>query len=109
LKPENFLLLNKDEKSPLKATDFGLSVFFKPGQVFTDIVGSAYYVAPEVRTGVFLFFECVFFNVVFCHLSRDREGSASCIWVGVCDRVAGVCCGAGVCPSRSWLPAVHLG
>uniref|UniRef100_A0A2N9GUS8 non-specific serine/threonine protein kinase n=1 Tax=Fagus sylvatica TaxID=28930 RepID=A0A2N9GUS8_FAGSY len=32
LKPENFLLLSKDEDSPLKATDFGLSVFFKPGE-----------------------------------------------------------------------------
>lgn len=31
LKPENFLLLNKDENAPLKATDFGLSVFFKQG------------------------------------------------------------------------------
>ena len=48
LKPENFLLSNKDPKAPLKATDFGLSVFYHPGQVFTDIVGSAYYVAPEV-------------------------------------------------------------
>ncbi|XVE78991.1 hypothetical protein DITRI_Ditri14bG0022300 [Diplodiscus trichospermus] len=48
LKPENFLLLNKDENSPLKATDFGLSVFYKPGDVFKDIVGSAYYIAPEV-------------------------------------------------------------
>ncbi|KAL1355758.1 calcium-dependent protein kinase 1 [Arachis hypogaea] len=48
LKPENFLFLSKDENSPLKATDFGLSVFFKPGDVFKDLVGSAYYVAPEV-------------------------------------------------------------
>lgn len=48
LKPENFLLLSKDEDSPLKATDFGLSMFFKPGDVFKDLVGSAYYVAPEV-------------------------------------------------------------
>lgn len=82
LKPENFLLLNKNEDSPLKATDFGLSVFYKPGmyfdeisgfsqgycfredyfsssvnsywfyistgEVFKDIVGSAYYIAPEV-------------------------------------------------------------
>ncbi|KAI5058272.1 hypothetical protein GOP47_0026442 [Adiantum capillus-veneris] len=48
LKPENFLLQNKSDDSPLKATDFGLSVFFKPGDVFKDIVGSAYYVAPEV-------------------------------------------------------------
>ncbi|KAK9857574.1 hypothetical protein WJX84_007746 [Apatococcus fuscideae] len=48
LKPENFLLADKSENAPLKATDFGLSVFYRPGQVFTDIVGSAYYVAPEV-------------------------------------------------------------
>ncbi|MCO5600236.1 hypothetical protein L7F22_054346 [Adiantum nelumboides] len=48
LKPENFLLQNKNDDSPLKATDFGLSVFFKSGDIFKDIVGSAYYVAPEV-------------------------------------------------------------
>ncbi|KAI8026050.1 Calcium-dependent protein kinase 4 [Camellia lanceoleosa] len=48
LKPENFLLVNKDDDFTLKAIDFGLSVFFKPGQVFTDVVGSPYYVAPEV-------------------------------------------------------------
>lgn len=49
LKPENFLLSNKDPHAPLKATDFGLSVFYQPGQIFNDIVGSAYYVAPEVN------------------------------------------------------------
>ncbi|XP_047316702.1 calcium-dependent protein kinase 17-like [Impatiens glandulifera] len=48
LKPENFLLLNKDEDAPLQATDFGLSVFYKQGELFKDIVGSAYYIAPEV-------------------------------------------------------------
>jgi calcium-dependent protein kinase len=48
LKPENFLLSSKAEDAPLKATDFGLSTFFKPGELFQDIVGSAYYVAPEV-------------------------------------------------------------
>ncbi|KAG6500172.1 calcium-dependent protein kinase 26-like [Zingiber officinale] len=48
LKPENFLLVNKDDDFSLKAIDFGLSVFFKPGQTFTDVVGSPYYVAPEV-------------------------------------------------------------
>lgn len=48
LKPENFLLSSKGDDAILKATDFGLSAFMKPGQVFTDIVGSAYYVAPEV-------------------------------------------------------------
>ncbi|KAG0501579.1 hypothetical protein HPP92_001651 [Vanilla planifolia] len=48
LKPENFLFVNKSEEAPLKAIDFGLSVFFQPGDVFSDVVGSPYYVAPEV-------------------------------------------------------------
>lgn len=81
LKPENFLFAHKKESSPLKAIDFGLSVFFRPGKFpdclfswpdycvllnivlfsdlctmyhfttgerFTEIVGSPYYMAPEV-------------------------------------------------------------
>ncbi|KAB1203614.1 Calcium-dependent protein kinase 29 [Morella rubra] len=55
LKPENFLLVSKDENSPIKAIDFGLSVFIEEGLLpygytlsVQDIVGSAYYVAPEV-------------------------------------------------------------
>ncbi|KAL8146571.1 calcium-dependent protein kinase 13-like [Apium graveolens] len=48
LKPENFLFANKKENSPLKAIDFGLSIFFKPGEKFCEIVGSPYYMAPEV-------------------------------------------------------------
>ncbi|KAD6795892.1 hypothetical protein R6Q59_020198 [Mikania micrantha] len=48
LKPENFLFMSKDEKSPLKAIDFGLSDFVRPDERLNDIVGSAYYVAPEV-------------------------------------------------------------
>ncbi|CAF2339087.1 unnamed protein product [Brassica napus] len=48
LKPENFLFSSDDEDASLKSTDFGLSVFCKPGATFTQLVGSAYYVAPEV-------------------------------------------------------------
>lgn len=48
LKPENFLFANKKESSPLKAIDFGLSVFFRPEEQFNEIVGSPYYMAPEV-------------------------------------------------------------
>ncbi|XP_059452726.1 calcium-dependent protein kinase 26-like [Corylus avellana] len=61
LKPESFLLLDKYDDSSLKAFDFGCSVFFKPGQVFTDMghmlpsacymAPSAYYMAPEVLHG----------------------------------------------------------
>lgn len=49
LKPENFLLASKKEDAAIKCTDFGLSVFFKPNESFNEVVGSAYYVAPEVR------------------------------------------------------------
>lgn len=31
LKPENFLLVNKDDASPIKVTDFGASVFIEKG------------------------------------------------------------------------------
>ncbi|KAG4927772.1 hypothetical protein JHK85_054258 [Glycine max] len=62
LKPENFLYISKDENSTLKVIDFGLSDYVKPENKTTrannqkffaderlnDIVGSAYYVAPEV-------------------------------------------------------------
>ncbi|KAF6174514.1 hypothetical protein GIB67_004708 [Kingdonia uniflora] len=48
LKPENFLFANKKENAALKAIDFGLSVFFQPGERFSEIVGSPYYMAPEV-------------------------------------------------------------
>ncbi|KAI9122264.1 hypothetical protein K1719_006953 [Acacia pycnantha] len=48
LKPENFLFVSPEEDSQLQTIDFGLSVFFRPGETFTDVVGSPYYVAPEV-------------------------------------------------------------
>ena len=48
MKQENFLFKYPDEDSALKATDFGLSDFIKIGKRFCDVVGSAYYVAPEV-------------------------------------------------------------
>lgn len=48
LKLENFMLREPGDHSQLMAIDFGLSTFFEPGQRFTEIVGSAYYVAPEV-------------------------------------------------------------
>ncbi|CAM8989304.1 unnamed protein product [Rhodiola kirilowii] len=48
LKPENFLFVNDEEDSPLMAIDFGLSVLFTPGEIFSDVVGSPFYLAPEV-------------------------------------------------------------
>ncbi|XP_051133688.1 CDPK-related protein kinase-like isoform X2 [Andrographis paniculata] len=45
LQPESFLFNSKDNDSQLKAIDFGLSDFVKPD---INLIGSAYYVAPEV-------------------------------------------------------------
>jgi calcium-dependent protein kinase len=55
LKPENLLLLNQSDDSPIKVIDFGLSNIFKDktGQEskMTTKVGTAYYVSPEVLAG----------------------------------------------------------
>ena len=41
IKPENFLLTDATDDADLKACDFGLSAFFKPGQYFDSLIGSA--------------------------------------------------------------------
>ncbi|KAK2634095.1 hypothetical protein Ddye_028887 [Dipteronia dyeriana] len=48
LKPENFLFTTREDDAPMKVIDFGLSDFIRPDQRLNDVVGSAYYVAPEV-------------------------------------------------------------
>eukprot|EP00270_Netrium_digitus_P021480 TRINITY_DN9196_c0_g1_i4.p1 TRINITY_DN9196_c0_g1~~TRINITY_DN9196_c0_g1_i4.p1 ORF type:complete len:332 (-),score=39.94 TRINITY_DN9196_c0_g1_i4:359-1354(-) len=48
IKLENFMFDTASANSRLLAIDFGLATFFEPGQRFSEIVGSAYYVAPEV-------------------------------------------------------------
>lgn len=48
IKPENFLISKPGPDGQVKAADFGLSQFFKPGKPFKSLVGSAYFVAPEV-------------------------------------------------------------
>lgn len=60
IKPENFLLksiLGSEEGrfdgSDVRAVDFGLSIFIKDRLDVTDIVGSSYYIAPEILAGDF--------------------------------------------------------
>mmetsp|Transcript_66678 Transcript_66678/g.117926 ORF Transcript_66678/g.117926 Transcript_66678/m.117926 type:complete len:534 (+) Transcript_66678:29-1630(+) len=50
IKPENFLLLTKEplEKNTLKLIDFGFSKHVSEGEQLDAMVGSVFYVAPEV-------------------------------------------------------------
>ncbi len=42
------MFLDKSPESPLKAIDFGISVFCKPGQYVDVRAGTPIYIAPEV-------------------------------------------------------------
>jgi serine/threonine protein kinase len=48
VKPENFLLAEEGCAASCRASDFGVSTFFAPGQKFKEVVGTPYYMAPEV-------------------------------------------------------------
>ena len=51
LKPEYLLYLNKDENSPNKVIDFGMSKRFDSKNFMSEKVGTAYYISPEVLQG----------------------------------------------------------
>jgi calcium-dependent protein kinase len=51
LKPENLLYLTKDENSPIKVIDFGMSKRFDHSKFMSEKVGTAYYISPEVLKG----------------------------------------------------------
>ncbi|CAN6448716.1 unnamed protein product [Victoria cruziana] len=94
LKPENFLFADKSENSPLKAIDFGLSVFFSPGERFSEIVGSPYYMAPEVLKRnygpeVDIWSAGVILHILLCGVppfwAENEEGIAQAIVKSVID------------------------
>lgn len=67
LKPENFLFLNKREDSPLKATDFGLSVFFKPGNyLLFKLIYVFLLCLQEIILSLFVFLVFTFSSSHFC-------------------------------------------
>ena len=51
LKPENLLYLTKDQNSPIKVIDFGMSKRFDASHFMNEKVGTAYYISPEVLNG----------------------------------------------------------
>jgi calcium-dependent protein kinase len=48
LKPENILLEESGEFDKIKLIDFGESLEFTKGEKYKDMVGTPYYIAPEV-------------------------------------------------------------
>ena len=53
LKPENFVFNSNDPDAEIKIIDFGLSTKFVKEKHMNGVVGTPYYVAPEVLEGVY--------------------------------------------------------
>eukprot|EP00826_Nyctotherus_ovalis_P024936 TRINITY_DN1924_c0_g1_i1.p1 TRINITY_DN1924_c0_g1~~TRINITY_DN1924_c0_g1_i1.p1 ORF type:complete len:511 (-),score=154.05 TRINITY_DN1924_c0_g1_i1:187-1719(-) len=53
IKPENFMFSSSDPDAEIKIIDFGLSTKFISENSMKDIVGTPFYVAPEVLQGVY--------------------------------------------------------
>lgn len=48
LKPDNFLLMDVDSVENVKIIDMGMAQMVKPGKFLHEMLGTAYYIAPEV-------------------------------------------------------------
>lgn len=53
IKPENFMFSSSEPDAEIKIIDFGLSTKFISEKCMKDIVGTPFYVAPEVLEGVY--------------------------------------------------------
>ena len=51
IKPENILIHRKEPEIIVKLADFGTATFFCKNKSLTDIMGTPYYIAPEVIKG----------------------------------------------------------
>ncbi|KAJ9523991.1 hypothetical protein QJQ45_022363 [Haematococcus lacustris] len=70
IKPGNFMLLSCDERSPLRAIDFGLAVPFEPDQLpLTNLglEGTPWFQAPEVLSSQVLPASDVWSAGIMCH------------------------------------------
>ena len=70
LKPENFLFDNPGEDAKLKATDFGLSVFYQPGQSVSSVFKLLHFIhVPLVIMFVFFSLLVSCFICYICELN----------------------------------------
>lgn len=51
LKPENIMLAQKEDIYSIKLIDFGTSIKFKRNQKLSTVIGTCYYIAPEMLNG----------------------------------------------------------
>jgi serine/threonine protein kinase len=70
--PENFLLTERGPSGIIKATDFGLSRFFKEGQPLDEIVGSPFYVSTLNGRAYGLSSCAIYALRISAHRSRPR-------------------------------------
>jgi serine/threonine protein kinase len=69
IKRDNFLLAKQmkgDDIPDIKLIDFGLAKFLKPGELVTDLIGTAGYMAPEVLRGGGYGFPCDAWSMGIC-------------------------------------------
>ncbi|CAI5465113.1 unnamed protein product [Closterium sp. Yama58-4] len=51
VKLENILLKQRGSDTDIRLTDFGMAAEVRPGEVLTELIGTPYYMAPEVLAG----------------------------------------------------------
>ena len=104
LKPENFLLASKADNAPIKCTDFGLSVFFKPGQKFREVVGSG---GRARRGGSLVRGTCSFSGTRGLHPEVPQAGGeGECRHLG--ELRQGMCCGRHVLRQPALTYSPHI-
>ncbi|CAI5512270.1 unnamed protein product [Closterium sp. Naga37s-1] len=53
VKLENILLKQRGHDTDIRLTDFGMAAEVRPGEVLTELIGTPYYMAPEVLAGAY--------------------------------------------------------
>lgn len=82
IKAENFMFADKTAEASIQMIDFGFACTFKPGEIFSDLVGTVNYMSPELvnrqyteTVDVWAFGVLLFFMLVGRYPFNYPEGS----------------------------------